>query len=148
MKVNEHLSILFWLKRSKATKDGMSPIYARITVDGDRDGFASGKKINPLFWDEETGASPSCPDQKAINSYINKTKVALEKCYNLLEATEPMVTAAMVKDRYVPKKEVKKSLLEAFKLHNTEFSERVILNLLKFWRVSLNMREKTMKRAG
>ena len=32
MKINEDLSILFWLKREKGTKDGRVPIYVRITV--------------------------------------------------------------------------------------------------------------------
>lgn len=49
MKVNEDLSILFWLNRQKSTKDGLVPIYVRITVTGDRDGFSSGKKIDPQF---------------------------------------------------------------------------------------------------
>lgn len=47
MKVNEHLLILFWLKHSKAYKDEMAPIYVRIIVDGDRDGFSSSKKTIP-----------------------------------------------------------------------------------------------------
>jgi hypothetical protein len=47
MKINEELSILFWLKRDKGSKDGRVPIYVRITVNGDRDGFSSGKKIHP-----------------------------------------------------------------------------------------------------
>jgi hypothetical protein len=75
MKVNEDLSILFWLKREKATKEGLVPIYVRITVKGDRDNFSSGKKIHPDFWDDETGTAFSgCPDGKMINSYITKNK--------------------------------------------------------------------------
>lgn len=125
MKVNEMLSVLFYLNSPKKTKDGLVPIYVRMTVNGKREEFSSGKKVLPEHWNTKGGVTSECPDHKAINSYITKTKAALEKCYNLLEATEPMVTATMVKDRYMPKIVVKKTLLEAFKLHNTEFSERV-----------------------
>jgi len=125
MKINDELSILFWLKREKGTKDGHVPIYVRITVNGNRDGFSSGKKIHPDFWDEETGVDKACPDYLFINSYITKTKADLEKCYNLLTASHKKITAAMVKDAYKPKPSVDKTLMQAFKLHNDEFGEKV-----------------------
>jgi hypothetical protein len=78
MKVNEDLSILFWLKREKKTKGGLVPIYVRITINGDRDNFSSGKKIHPDNWDKQTATATSgCPDGKLINSYIIKTRADL-----------------------------------------------------------------------
>ncbi|WP_343703203.1 Arm DNA-binding domain-containing protein [Chitinophaga sp.] len=53
MKVNEHLSILFFLSKKKASKDGKAPIWARITVDGERAEFSLGRKILPEYWDQE-----------------------------------------------------------------------------------------------
>ena len=126
MKVNEDLSILFWLWRQKASKDGNVPIYVRITVKGNRDGFSSGKKINPDYWDEATTtANKACPDHKFINSYITKTKAELERHYNQLSALHEKVTAAMVKEAYMPSEPRQKSLMDAFKLHNDEFAGRV-----------------------
>ena len=87
MKVNEDLSILFWLKRQKATKEGLVPIYVRITVKGGRTEFSSGKKVHPDYWDEESATALSgCPEYKLINSYIVKTKAELEKHYNQVSA--------------------------------------------------------------
>jgi hypothetical protein len=60
-----------------------------------------------------------------INSFITKTKAGLERCYNQLAATHQKITATMVKNTYLPKKRVYKTLIEAFKLHNDEFAERV-----------------------
>ncbi|MEO8887307.1 MAG: site-specific integrase [Mucilaginibacter sp.] len=126
MKINEELSILFWLKRGKSTKDGQVPIYVRITINGNRDGFASGKKIDPQFWDEDNAvAEKACPDHKAINSYITKVKADLERCYNQVAATQKKITAAMVKEAYLPKATIQKTLNAAFELHNQEFSGRV-----------------------
>ena len=121
------MSILLWLKREKANKDGGVPIYVRITVNGNRDGFASGKKIHPDHWDEENAtADKACPDQQFINSYVTKTKADLERCYNQIAAVHKKITAVMVKDAYMPKPVVQsKSLMDAFKLHNEEFAERV-----------------------
>jgi site-specific recombinase XerD len=126
MKVNEDLSILFWLKRQKATKEGLVPIYVRITVKGGRTEFSSGKKIHPDFWDEESAtATSACPDYKLINSYIVKTKAELEKHYNQVSAVNKRVHPDMVKDAYMPKHILQKTLIQAFKLHNDEFAERV-----------------------
>ena len=69
MKVNENLSILFYLNTPKKSKDGLVPIYGRITIDGKKDEFSSGKKLDPEHWDAKTGAGKDCPDQKTINSY-------------------------------------------------------------------------------
>lgn len=125
MKVNENLSILFYLNTPKKSKDGLVSIYVRITVDGKKDEFSSGKKIDPGYWDAKIGAGKDCPDQNAINSYITKTKSGVEKCYILLEASHANVSAAMVKESYLPKTVVIKTLLNAFQLHNREFAEKV-----------------------
>ncbi len=125
MKVNEMLSVLFYLNGAKRTRDGLVPLYVRITVDGDRKEFASGKRLLPEHWTVQERATKDCPDYLSINSYITKTRAALEKCYNLLEATETKITAGMVKDKYMPKAPPQRTLMDAFELHNTEFSERV-----------------------
>ncbi len=126
MKVNEDLSILFWLKRQKASKEGLVPIYVRITVKGGRTEFSSGKKIHPDHWDEESATATSgCPEYKLINSYIIKTKAELEKHYNQVAAVNKRVHPDMIKDAYMPKQVLQKSLMQAFKLHNEEFAERV-----------------------
>lgn len=125
MKINEDLSIIFWLKREKASKDGMVPIYVRVTVNGQKDGFASGKKILPEYWDNKNGVSKDCPDHHAINSYITKTKAGLERCFNMLEASGGVVTGTRVKDAYMPKSVVQQTLKAAFKIHNDEFAEKV-----------------------
>lgn len=129
MKVNEDLSILFWLKRQKATKEGLVPIYVRITVKGGRTEFSSGKKIHPDYWDEESATATSgCPDYKLINSYIVKTKAELEKHYNQVAAVNKRVHPDMIKDAYMPKLVLQKTLMQAFKLHNEEFAQRVAKN--------------------
>ena len=96
-------------------------------MNGDRDGFSSGKKIHPDYWDEETAtADKACPDHQFINSYVTKTKADIERCYNQLAASCKRVKAEMVKEAYMPKSAVQqRTLMEAFKLHNDEFAERV-----------------------
>ncbi len=60
MKVNKYLSILFWLWRQKASKDGLAPIYVRITVKGDRDGFHPAKKSILISGTKKPQARTEC----------------------------------------------------------------------------------------
>ena len=52
---NQKLSILFWLFKAKASKDGKAPIYARITLDGVNEEISLGLKF--------------CPSQLIVDSF-------------------------------------------------------------------------------
>lgn len=126
MKINEELSVLFWLKKSKKTKEGFIPIYVRITIKGIREEFSSGKKLLLEDWDEdESKAKTTCIDAKSINSYIRKTQVELEKHFERLKTSSAEVTPKMVKDAYLPPPVIKKTLLQACEFHNQIFAEKV-----------------------
>ena len=47
MKVKQNLSILIWAKSSRTNKQGLIPVYARITIDGKRAEISLNKKILP-----------------------------------------------------------------------------------------------------
>ena len=49
----------------------------------------------------------------------------MEKCYNQLCDEHENVTAKMVKHAYLFKPEPKPTLMQAFKVHNEEFAEKV-----------------------
>jgi hypothetical protein len=52
MYVRQRLSILFYLKRKKASKDGMIPIYVCITIDGLGAEISLGSKVLAEQWDD------------------------------------------------------------------------------------------------
>jgi hypothetical protein len=59
MHVKQHLSILFYLKRRKAGKDDMIPIYVRITIDGLEAEISLGCKILAEQWDDAITEVPT-----------------------------------------------------------------------------------------
>jgi len=117
MKVNEKLSVLMILEKSKLSKDGKMPITIRLTVDSKRSELSLGQKIAPDLWNQEGGfAIGNSKDSRSINAAIDKAKTKLRQHYDLLELQHPYVSSAMVKESYQgkPKEEVKsKTLLEA-----------------------------------
>ena len=55
MKVNQELSILFWLCKQRNDDSGRSPIYARLTIGGSRTQFSLGKKVLPSQFIRQSG---------------------------------------------------------------------------------------------
>lgn len=116
MKVNEKLSVLLMLEKSKTTKDGRLPITVRLTVDSKRAEISLGQKISPEMWNQEAGiAKGSSQEARLINTVIDRVKNKLRQQYDLLASLNDYVSAAMVKDAYQgkKKKEESKTLLQA-----------------------------------
>jgi len=80
MNVKQNLSILFYLKKKKATQDGKIPIYTRITIDGLRDEFSFGYKVLNDDWDDEAKRLlTSDPNHKGINKKIGQAQTDIER---------------------------------------------------------------------
>lgn len=105
MKVNEKLSILLILERSKTSKDGKAPITVRLTVDSKRAELSLGQKIKPDLWNQEAGmASGNTIEARQINTCIDRVKAELRRQYDILSSQHNYVSAAMVKLAYQGKK--------------------------------------------
>lgn len=98
MKSNQKLSILVWLFKAKATKDGRAPIYARITIDGLSEEIAIGRKALPQYWDTESKLVPEGGiESKVTNQKIVQTKTDLDRLFMVLQTQYERVTLTMLK---------------------------------------------------
>ena len=102
MNVKQNLSILFYLKRKKASKDGKAPIYIRITVDGLDDEMSLSCKVLPDHWDNESKqVSDKDTDHARINKTISQAKTDLERHFDLMQAKNGLVSPTMGKESYL-----------------------------------------------
>jgi integrase len=125
MNFNQTFSILFWLHKARITKQGLAPIWVRITVDGKRAECSTQKQIHPRFWDAENNkVIDKFSEAKAINDYLTLVKADLLRHYNILVSTKDIVTAEDVKNSYKGVKEIKKTFLQLFKQFNQQLAER------------------------
>lgn len=117
------------------SKDGRAPIYARITLNGQRKEISLGIKIFPEQWNHESGrVSGNTPDVFLMNSQITLAKANLERHYFNLTTQYDYVTADMVKKSYQGKlvtqsgeeeQQEKKTLLATTDFEITRFKELV-----------------------
>ena len=97
--MNQSLSILFWIQRSKLNKRGKCPIYIRITVDGARAGIASSKWIEPERWNPNSGrVRGNSEEAKTINEYLRKSRAKITDQFDKLREQEKLVTASFVEE--------------------------------------------------
>ena len=128
--VRSSFSILFFIRESKARKNGNVPIEVMITVNGERNSFSTGKQIAIEKWDK-TKQQVKGKDQKTqnLNNYLKAIKAKLyQKEAELLERGF-IITAQILYDAYFDKVESLKerSLFEVFEEHNQE-QEKLVGN--------------------
>ena len=128
--VRSSFSILFFIRGSKARKNGNVPIEVMITVNGERNSFSTGKQIAIEKWDK-TKQQVKGKDQETqnLNNYLKAIKAKLyQKEAELLERGF-IITAQILYDAYFDKVESLKerSLFEVFEEHNQE-QEKLVGN--------------------
>lgn len=68
-------TVLFYIKRTKVLRDGMIPIYVRVTIDGQRAEFGLHKSIKDDQWDKRKGCFKGySKEAKKLNSYLDLVK--------------------------------------------------------------------------
>lgn len=129
MNFNQTFSILFWLHKAKMNKQGLVPIWVRITVDGKRAECSTQKQIYPKFWDSENAkVLDRCSEAKTVNNYLTLIKADIIRHYNILLSTKDIVSADDVKKSYKGVKEIKKTFLQLFRQFNQQLLERREIN--------------------
>ena len=128
--VRSSFSILFFIRESKARKNGNVPIEVMITVNGERNSFSTGKQIAIEKWDK-TKQQVKGKDQETqnLNNYLKAIKAKLyQKEAELLERGF-IITDQIIYDAYFDKVESLKerSLFEVFEEHNQE-QEKLVGN--------------------
>ncbi|HEX7847655.1 MAG TPA: site-specific integrase, partial [Chitinophagaceae bacterium] len=122
-----HVKILFWLYRSKVNKDGVAPIYLRITVNGKKVEVSTGHLIKLNDWDTKKQKAKGVSQlSKLINDHITSTKSKILQIQNSFTvAGSPVISAELVKERLSGVSPEKKSLLQLFDYHNSLIKEQI-----------------------
>ena len=70
--MNAKVSILFYAKKSKAKNNSRVPIYLRITVNGKRAEFSTGKDVEISKWSSaQNRLKGNSEEARALNKYLD-----------------------------------------------------------------------------
>lgn len=124
--MNKTLGILFYTKNAKINKQGLIPIYLRITVDGARSEISINRYIAPDKWNQKAQKCIGTTDIiKSINFYLDTLKAkVLENQRNLIDHNK-QVTAIAIKEAMLGLNEKGKTIVEVFEKHNLEMKAQI-----------------------
>jgi len=126
MPERQTLSILFYLRRDKETKENQAPIYMRITVNGKRAEMATFRYIEPKRWNKEAGYVKGTKQEiKELNEYLDILRSRVYQAQRELLEDNKAVTALALRNKVQGKTGTQKTLLEVFHYHNDMMSEQV-----------------------
>lgn len=113
------VSLLFYLRKYKTDRVGRSIIYMRITVNGKRAEFSTGRKIHPSSWDSPYGKVLGFSQEvRQLNSQLMKIRTDLYQHVDKLRDRGQPLTAVALKESYLGLDKPAKMLLEIFQEHN------------------------------
>ncbi len=120
------INVIFYPKKRKSSNNKLVPIYARITLDSKRAEFSTGKQVDPLKWDVNTGRlRGKTPETLVLNRFFDALKAKCVSIYDELVRNEEYVDADAVKNIFLGKGQKQYMILEIFQNHNDEMESLV-----------------------
>ncbi len=127
MQTNNTFSIIFFTRKSRNAKNQVS-IYVRITVNRQRSEISL--KRNVLFkeWDNIKNRGRGTSTKiRILNNYLDYVYNKLLDCHKQLLEEDKIISANVIKARYLGKDDTHKTLKELIAYHNTN-----MITVLKF----------------
>jgi integrase len=119
--VNNTFGVIFYLRKYKATNDGKTPIYARITVNGSRIDLSVKRSIEPGNWNANKGmAKGSREEIVRLNNYLEQYRSRIVESYQTLLLQKKLITAELVKNKFIGEDQADFTLCKLMDYHNTE----------------------------
>lgn len=145
MRSKDSFRVAFFLRRN-VLKTGESPVFMRITVNGQRAENNIQKSILPSLWDQPKerakGTSRTALD---LNRFIEEARIKVHQIVSELQQNNEQVNALIVQQRFYginPNKKAERTILQVIQDHNDE-AEKLIG---KDYSKTTVLRYKSMKR--
>ncbi|WP_055445686.1 site-specific integrase [Lacinutrix mariniflava] len=115
------LSLLFYIKKSKADSLGKTNIYLRITLDKRRSEFSIHRKIHINDWNSQNQlAIGNSIEAREINRQLSLIKNKVYSIQQNFERESKLYSATNIRDVLLGKGKTQKMVLEIFQDHNNK----------------------------
>lgn len=113
-----------FITRTNKIKDGLAPIYARVTVDARRVEISLKRYVNPKEWNGKKGmARGSREEIKSLNHYLEEVRSNLIECYQEMQIQKQLITAEAIKNRFLGSNHKAHTLCKVINYHNTQMKD-------------------------
>ena len=120
------LSVLFYLRKSKNKNEKHATAYLRVTYDGRRAEASTMRKIPVSKWNAKANkVTGSSAEAKNFNRNFDIIRNRIYEIHQRLVDNQENITAARILDEFLGKDQPKKSLLKMFEEHNSNLAKLV-----------------------
>ena len=117
--MNNEVSILFYIKRAKANKEGLAPIYARITILAKRFEFSTNRFAAVEKWTSEGSRVKGFSEEaRSINNYLDELRIKIVMAEKSLFKRDIPITSENLKNELLGISERNRTLIPIFQDHN------------------------------
>lgn len=136
MQNSQTFSVLFWVNASRA-KNNIAQIYVRITVNQKRVNISLKRKTEIDLWDKNKSRIKGKSElSRLTNEYLNQTQVKLFQCYQDLKNEERIITAKIIKSRFLGTDKKLYSMQDLISYHNDIVIHKLHKDTMKHYRTS------------
>jgi site-specific recombinase XerD len=91
-----------FITRSNKAKDGLHPIYARVTVDAKRVELSLKKYVHPDEWNSKKGMARGTREEiKTLNQYLEDVRANLVTAFREMQIAKQLITAEAIKNKFL-----------------------------------------------
>lgn len=120
----EHrISTLFYLRKSKGTRKGLSPIFIRITVNGGRIDQSIQRSVVDTQWSSAAGRVKGTNNEaRQLNLYLDTLVGKVQKMEREMVLDGKIITCDSFREKWLGIAEKPRMLLEIFQAHNDQLA--------------------------
>ncbi|WP_140487349.1 site-specific integrase [Flavobacterium sp. GSA192] len=120
------MSILFYVKSSKASKNGLLPIYQRITINGTRIELSTSKFVEKSKWNVTAGKIKGNSEKdRLLNSYLDILKNKAYETEKWMVNNNQEINAQTFKNKFLGIEEKQRKLILIFEDHNKRMKDLI-----------------------
>lgn len=124
--MNAKVSVLFYARKSKSKANSRVPIYMRITVDGKRAEFSTGKSVDITKWSSlQNRLKGNSEEARTLNRHFDILQAKVLEIENKLVMAGETFDAADIKNLLSGKGQAEISLISVFEDHNNKMESLI-----------------------
>lgn len=124
--MKNNISILFRTRNSKASKNGLVPIYLRITIDGARLELSTSKFVEKSKWSTASGRiKGNSEEARSINGYLDSLRNKVYETEQFLIRKQIEINVPSFKNKFLGIEEKLRMLVPIFQMHNTRMKDLI-----------------------
>lgn len=124
--MKHRISILFYIRKSKMTKDKLAPVYMRITVNGQRLEYSIQRYVEVARWGAAAGrVKGSGAEGRQLNAYLDALTNKVHQQEREMMQDGKIITFDSFREKWLGITERPHMLMEIFQQHNDQMAALV-----------------------